>query len=65
MSFAYFVAVAEFPRPKVPIFHCETNRVSHLAVEWLDQQAAAYAAMAYAAANSPVDFGRNEKVGAE
>ena len=25
-------------RYRVPIFHCETNRVSHLAVEWLDHQ---------------------------
>ena len=25
-------------RYRVPIFHCETNRVSHLAVDWLEQQ---------------------------
>jgi hypothetical protein len=25
-------------RYRVPIFHCETNRVSHLAVDWLNHQ---------------------------
>ena len=32
------LATQYYERYRVPIFHCETNRVSHLAVEWLDQQ---------------------------
>ena len=32
------LATQYFQRYQVPIFHCETNRVAHLAVDWLDQQ---------------------------
>jgi beta-glucosidase/6-phospho-beta-glucosidase/beta-galactosidase len=32
------LATAYYQRYQVPIFHCETNRVSHQAVEWLDAQ---------------------------
>ena len=45
--------------------HTANDTLDKVEARALDQQAAAYAAMAYAAANSPVDFGRNEKIGAE
>jgi hypothetical protein len=45
--------------------HTANDTLDKIDAKALDQQAAAYAAMAYAAANSPVDFGRNEKVGSE
>jgi hypothetical protein len=45
--------------------HTANDTLDKLDAKALDQQAAAYATMAYAAANSPVDFGRNEKVGSE
>lgn len=45
--------------------HTANDTLDKLEAKALDQQAAAYAVMAYAAANSPVDFGRNEKVGSE
>jgi hypothetical protein len=45
--------------------HTANDTLDKVEAKALDQQAAAYAAMAYAAANSPVDFGRNEKVGSE
>src|SRR5687768_13166208 len=32
------LATQYYHRYQVPIFHCETNRVAHLAVDWLDQQ---------------------------
>ena len=32
------LATQYYQRYQVPIFHCETNRVAHLAVDWLDQQ---------------------------
>jgi beta-glucosidase/6-phospho-beta-glucosidase/beta-galactosidase len=32
------LARAYYDRYRIPLFHCETNRVSALAVEWLDQQ---------------------------
>jgi beta-glucosidase/6-phospho-beta-glucosidase/beta-galactosidase len=32
------LATQYYQRYRVPIFHCETNRVSHLAVSWLDDQ---------------------------
>ena len=39
------LATQYYERYRMPIFHCETNRVSHLAVEWLDQQWADIIAM--------------------
>jgi beta-glucosidase/6-phospho-beta-glucosidase/beta-galactosidase len=32
------LATEYYHRYRVPIFHCETNRMSHLAVDWLDRQ---------------------------
>jgi beta-glucosidase len=32
------LAAQYYQRYRVPIFHCETNRVSHLAVNWLKEQ---------------------------
>jgi beta-glucosidase len=32
------LAAQYYHRYRVPIFHCETNRVSHLAVDWLNEQ---------------------------
>jgi beta-glucosidase/6-phospho-beta-glucosidase/beta-galactosidase len=32
------LATKYYQRYRVPIFHCETNRLSHLAVDWLDHQ---------------------------
>ena len=39
------LATQYWNRYRVPLFHCETNRVSHLAVEWLDHQWADILAM--------------------
>ena len=39
------LATQYYDRYRLPIFHCETNRVSHLAVEWLDHQWADIIAM--------------------
>ena len=32
------LAMQYYRRYEIPLFHCETNRVSHHAVEWLDEQ---------------------------
>ena len=32
------LATQYYQRYRIPIFHCETNRVSNLAVDWLDSQ---------------------------
>jgi beta-glucosidase/6-phospho-beta-glucosidase/beta-galactosidase len=39
------LATQYYDRYRMPIFHCATNRVSHLAVEWLEQQWADVVAM--------------------
>ncbi len=45
--------------------HTANDTLDKIEPKALDQQAAAYAAMAYAAAQSPVDFGRSSSPGAE